>query len=53
MIEVYLGNTQYPLDSPPVWRYSAKGCLRTPNVSAVEQFRKAIAESEQLQQKKP
>jgi hypothetical protein len=51
--EVYLGNTQYPLDSSPVWRYVAKDCLRLPPVSAVEQFRKAIAESEKLQQKKP
>ena len=51
--EVYLGKTQYPLDSPPIWRYIAKDCLRAPPVSAVEQFRKAVAESEQLQQKKP
>jgi hypothetical protein len=51
--EVYLGKTQYPLDSPPIWRYIAKDCLRAPTVSAVEQFRKAVAESEQLQQKKP
>lgn len=52
-LEVYLGNTQYPLDSPPVWRYVAKNCLRPPTVSAVEQLRKAITESEKLQQKKP
>jgi hypothetical protein len=51
--EVYLGNTQYPLDSAPVWRYMANDCLRAPAVSAIEQFRKAIAESEKLQQKKP
>ncbi len=51
--EVYLGKIQYPLDSPSIWRYIAKDCLRAPTVSAVEQFRKAIAESEQLQQKKP
>jgi hypothetical protein len=30
----------------------AKDCLRAPEVTAVEQFRKAIAESEK-QQKKP
>lgn len=51
--EVYQGGIQYPLDSSPVWRYIAKDCLRAPAVSAVEQFRKAIAESEKLSQKKP
>ena len=51
--EVYLGNTQYPLDSSPVWRYVAKDCLRPPSVPAVEQFRKAVAESEKPQAKKP
>jgi len=51
--EVYLGTIQYPLDSSPVWRYMAKDCLRAPAVSAVERFRKAIAESEKLSQKKP
>ena len=51
--EVYLGTSQYPLDSSPVWRYVAKDCLRAPTVSAVEQFRNAIAESEKLQPKKP
>jgi len=51
--EVYLGTSQYPLDSSPVWRYVAKDCLRAPVVSAVEQFRKAVAESEKVQQKKP
>lgn len=51
--EVYLGNVRYPLDSSPVWRYVAKDCLRAPAVSAVEQFRKSIAESEKPQQSKP
>ena len=46
--EVYLGTSQYPLDSSPVLRYVARDCLRAPTVSAVEQFRKAIAESEKL-----
>ena len=31
---------------PPVWRYIAKDCLREPGVTAVEEFRKAIAEAE-------
>jgi hypothetical protein len=52
IFEVYLGSVKYPLDSPPVWRYVAAECLRAPKMTAVEQFRKAIAESEKAQQKK-
>jgi hypothetical protein len=37
-----------------VWRYTAKDCLRAPEVSAVEEFRKAIAAAEKPQPaKKP
>jgi len=43
---VYFGNRQYPLDAPPVWRYQAKGALNAPTVAAVEEFKKAITESE-------
>lgn len=51
--EVYLGSVQYPLDVPPIWRYSAKDCLRaSPAVPAVEQFRKAMTEAEKAQQQK-
>ena len=54
MFAVYRGTGQYPLDSPPVWRYIAKDCLREPRVAAVEEFRKAIAEAEKPQPpKKP
>lgn len=52
IFEVYFGSAKYPLDSPPVWRYVAAECLRAPKMTAVEQFRKAIAESEKAQQKK-
>lgn len=53
---VYRGNPAYnqdpaekrPLDFPPVWRYTAKNALQGPSVPAVDQFRKAIAESEKL-----
>jgi len=45
--EVYRGHGQSPLDSPAVWRYNAKDCLREPGVTAVEEFRKAIAKAEQ------
>jgi hypothetical protein len=52
--EVHRGHVQDPLDSPAVWRYVAKDCLRAPKISAVEEFRKAIADAEKLQQpKKP
>lgn len=51
---VYRGNVANPLDSSPVWRYMAKDCLQAPNVTAVEEFRKAIAQAEKPQQpKKP
>ncbi|HEY7098868.1 MAG TPA: hypothetical protein VH437_19220 [Terriglobales bacterium] len=50
---VYRGGTEFPLDSAPVWRYIAKKALDGPQVSAVEQFRKLVAESEKQNQKKP
>lgn len=48
MFSVYRGNSAAgALDSPPVWRYMKKDCLRpTPQVPAVEEFRKALAEAE-------
>ena len=51
MFEVYLGGIDYPLDAPPIWRYTAKNALDGPQVAAVEQFRKAIEESEKQRQK--
>src|ERR1700681_2428788 len=52
--EVYRGGMGSSLDSPPVWRYIAKDCLREPGVTAVEEFRKAIAQAEKPQTpKKP
>jgi len=54
--EVYRGGAEFPLDSPPVWRYISKDALGTPSVQAFDQFRKAIEEAEkaeaQRQQKK-
>ena len=44
--EVYMGGGEYPLDAPPLWRYIAKDSLNAPPSEAVEQFRKAIEESE-------
>jgi hypothetical protein len=45
-LEVYRGSFDHPLDNPPVWRFSGKDGLRAPSVLAVEQFHKAIDESE-------
>jgi len=53
LFEVYRGGVD-ALDSPAVWRYIAKDCLRAPSVTAVEAFRKAMAEAEKPQPpKKP
>lgn len=49
--EVYMGRGEYPLDAPPLWRYVAKDSLNPPQVDAVEQFRKAIEESEKQRHK--
>jgi hypothetical protein len=51
--EVYLGGVEYPLDSAPLWRHIGKDALKAPRVDAVEQFRKAIDESEKKRQQKP
>jgi hypothetical protein len=51
--EVYRGGAQYPLDAAPLWRYRAKDALDAPQVRAVEQFRKAVSESENAQKHKP
>jgi len=48
--EVYRGGVDAPLNSAPVWRYIAKDCLRAPSVTAVEEFRKALAAAEKPQQ---
>jgi hypothetical protein len=46
MFVVYRSRASDALNSPPVWRYSAKDGLQSPDVPAVEVFRKLIAESE-------
>lgn len=50
---VYRGGREDPLATSPVWRYAAKNALQSPNVPAVERFRKAIAEAEKQQGTKP
>ena len=51
--EVYMGGVDHPLDSTPVWRYAAKDALNSPQMTAVQQFRNAVNESDQLTQQKP
>jgi len=55
MLVVYQGGVGNPLDGPPAWRYVNKDALKSPNVPAVAEFRKAIekAEKQQQQNKKP
>jgi len=53
MFVVYEGHVDGPLDGPPAWRYMTKDALRSPNVPAVEEFRKAIEEAEKQQKSKP
>src|SRR5207245_9386714 len=43
---VCLGGVDYPLDSPPLWRYRANNGLQHPTVPAVEKLRQAIADAE-------
>jgi hypothetical protein len=45
---VYQGRTWGgdSMDSPALWRYEVKNCLNAPDVKAVEEFRKAIADAE-------
>ncbi len=51
--EVYMGGGEYPLDAPPVWRYTAKNALSGPQVPAVEQFKKVLEEAQKQSQQKP
>lgn len=53
MFVLYAGGVDYPLDHPPVWRYVAKGALRSPDVPAVSEFRKLVEETEKQQKSKP
>lgn len=53
MFVVYRGKRENVLQFPPVWRYSAKGALNSPQVPAVDAFRKLIAEAEKQQASNP
>jgi hypothetical protein len=45
------GSGSPPLERAPVWRYVAKNGLRSPDVPAVAEFRKAIEAAIKQQQK--
>lgn len=51
-LALYLGGNDYPLDSPAIWRYTAKDALHPPKVPGVEELRKAINETEKATQQK-
>lgn len=52
-LQLYLGGNDYPLDSPAIWRYTAKDALHPPKVPGIEELRKTINETEKaIQQKK-
>jgi hypothetical protein len=53
MFVVYEGHVESPLDRAPAWRYMTKDALHSPNVPAVEEFRKAIEETEKQLKSKP
>jgi hypothetical protein len=50
---VYDGKTEKPLDGVPGWRYTARDGLRSHNVPAVDEFRKAVATAEKAAGKNP
>jgi hypothetical protein len=43
---VFDGKVEKPLDSPPGWRYMARDGLRSHNVPAVDEFKRAVAAAE-------
>jgi hypothetical protein len=43
---VFQGRREYPLDGPAVWRCTVKDGLNAPDITSVEQFRKAVEESD-------
>ena len=49
---VYLGGDTFKSNSASIWSYRAKNAMRPPDVTAVQEFRKAITEAEQAAAKK-
>ena len=50
--EVYHGDTEHPMDTPPGWRFIRKDALHPHDVPAVNEFHKAITEAEKQAAKK-
>lgn len=50
VMTVYRGKRDDALDSPPVWRHSARNALQSPGVPAVDAFEKLFEEAEKQQQ---
>jgi hypothetical protein len=53
MFVVYRSHASNALNAPPVWRYTAKDALESPDVPAVDAFRAIIVESEKQLAGKP
>ena len=53
MFAVYRGNRENPTDSPAVWRLIRKDALRSPDVPAVDAFRKVMAEADKQRAANP
>jgi hypothetical protein len=53
MLSVFRGKRDDPTDSPAVWRYEAKGALRSPGVPAVDEFKNLINEAEKQRANNP
>jgi hypothetical protein len=53
MFTVYEGGTGNTYDRPAGWRYTSKDALHSPDVPAVDEFRKLIEEVEKQQKSKP
>jgi len=43
---VYRGGVNNPFGTSALWSYTAKHCLQAPEIKAVEEFRKAVADAE-------
>jgi hypothetical protein len=52
LFAVYQGGPMYKLSAPPLWKYEGKDALKSPDMVAIREFRKAIATAES-QTKKP
>jgi hypothetical protein len=51
-VALYLGRVDHPLDSPSIWRYTAKDALHPPKVPAIDELRKVFLETEKATQQK-